>query len=126
MLAFLPQLYYLLIYLLCHFYHLVYALLPGRAGGVGAVGELVGVVAETRHLAQQVGVVSTGARLEFGTHDQGPQVFLAGQAAQVRLTVEMPQFLVIQPQRDLMRTFASCCQRSSSYRVRLGGRSVIR
>ena len=38
MLAFLPQLYYLLIYLLCHFYHLVYALLPGRAGGVGAVG----------------------------------------------------------------------------------------
>lgn len=126
MLAFLPQLYYLLIYLLCHFYHLVYALLPGRAGGVGAVGELVGVVAETRHLAQQVGVVSTGARVKFVAHDQAAQVFLAGQAAQVRLTVEMPQFLVIQPQRDLMRTFASCCQRSSSYRVRLGGRSVIR
>ena len=126
MLAFLPQLYYLLIYLLCHFYHLVYALLPGRAGGVGAVGELVGVVAETRHLAQQVGVVSTGARVEFGTHDQAAQVFFTGQAAQVGLAVKMPQFLVIQPQRDLMRTFASCCQRSSSYRVRLGGRSVIR
>lgn len=126
MLAFLPQLYYLLIYLLCHFYHLVYALLPGRAGGVGAVGQLVGVVAQACDLAQQIGMVGAGARVEFGTHDQAAQVFFTGQAAQVRLTVEMPQFLVIQPQRDLMRTFASCCQRSSSYRVRLGGRSVIR
>ena len=126
MLAFLPQLYYLLIYLLCHFYHLVYALLPGRAGGVGAVGQLVGVVAQACDLAQQIGMVGAGARVKFGTHDQGPQVFLAGHATQVGLAVKMQQFLVIQPQRDLMRTFASCCQRSSSYRVRLGGRSVIR
>ena len=58
--------------------HPVHALLPGYAGGVGAVGELVGVVAKARHLAQQGGVVSAGAQVEFGTHNQAAQVFLAG------------------------------------------------
>lgn len=126
MLAFLPQLYYLLIYLLCHFYHLVYALPPGRAGGVGAVGQLVGVVAQACDLAQQIGMVGAGARVKFGAHDQTADIGLPGQTGQIRLPVEMAKFPVIESQCDLVRTFASCCQRSSSYRVRLGGRSVIR
>ena len=50
--------------------HFVHAFLPGHAGAVGPVGQLVGVVAETRHLAQQVGMVSTGARMKFAAHDQ--------------------------------------------------------
>ena len=69
--------------------HLVHALLPGRAGAVCPVGQLIGVVAETRHLAQQVGMVSTGARMKFAAHDQTSNIRLAGQAAQVRLPVKV-------------------------------------
>lgn len=70
-----------LIYLCGQRRHPVYALLPGHAGGVGTVGELVGVVAEARHLAQQIGVVGTGAWMNFCAHDQCAQIFLAGKAA---------------------------------------------
>ena len=58
--------------------HLVQTFLPGHAGAVCPVGQLIGVVAETRHLAQQVGMVSTGVRMKFAAHDQTSNIRLAG------------------------------------------------
>ena len=86
--------------------HFVHALLPGHAGSIGAVGELVGVVAQSRYLAQQICMMRAGAWMKFSTHNQCAQVFFARQAAQFGLAVKMAQFLFIEPQRDLMVSFA--------------------
>ena len=45
------------------------------------MGELVGVITQARHLAQQVGMVGAGAWVEFSTQDQGTDITLTGQAA---------------------------------------------
>lgn len=58
------------------------------------MGQLIGVVAKPSHLAQQVGVVGTGARMEFSAHDQAADIRLTGQTGQIRLPVEMAQLLL--------------------------------
>ena len=78
------------------------------------MGELAGVVAQARHLAQQVGMVGTGTLVEFSTQDQGTDITLTGQAAQIRLPVEVTQFLIIEAQRDLVLPFTPDGQRSAS------------
>ena len=85
------------------------------------MGELVGVVAKPCHLAQQVGMVGAGARVEFSTQDQGTDITLTGQAAQIRLPVEVAQFSVVEPQRDLVLPLAPDGQRAASRSWRLGG-----
>lgn len=77
------------------------------------MSQLIGVVAKPSHLAQQVGVVGAGVRVEFAAHDQGTDKGFTGQAAQVRLVVEMAQFPVVEPQRNLVRAFAFGRQRSA-------------
>ena len=64
------------------------------------MGELVGVVAQARHLAQQVGVVGAGLRLHLGPGDERPQVFLTRQAAGFGLPREVLQLPLRQPDGD--------------------------
>ena len=78
------------------------------------MGELVGVVAKARHLAQQVGVVGAGARVKFSAQDQGTDIGLTGQTGQIRLPVEVTQFMIIEAQRDLVLPCTPDGQRSAS------------
>ena len=84
------------------------------------MGQLIGVVAKPSHLAQQVGVVGTGTRMKFCTHDQCAQVFFARQAAQFGLAVKMAQFPFIEPQRDLVVSFAD--DLTSQWRIQMAAR----
>ena len=84
------------------------------------MGELVGVITQARHLAQQVGMVGAGARVKFCAQDQGTDITLTGQAAQIRLPVEVAQLLVVEPQGDLVLPLAPDGQRAASRSWRLG------
>lgn len=84
------------------------------------MGELVGVITQARHLAQQVGMVGAGARVKFCAQDQGTDITLTGQAAQIRLPVEVAQLPVVEPQCDLMLPLAPDGQRAASRSWRLG------
>ena len=84
------------------------------------MGELVGVITQPRDLAQQVGMVGTGARVEFCSHDQCAQVFFARQTAQFGLAVKVAQFPFIEPQRDLMVSFAD--DLTSRWRIQMAAR----
>src|SRR5699024_10258709 len=106
--------------------HLVHTFLSRHAGGVGAVGELVGVITQPRDLAQQVGMVGAGARVKFCAHDQTSDIRLTGQTAQINLPVEVTQFLIIEAQRDLVLPFTPDSQRTTSYRGCLGGYNEVR
>ena len=55
---------------------------------VGTVGKLICVVAQPCHLAEQIGVVRAGARMDFFACNERAQVFLSVQTAGRNLPIQ--------------------------------------
>ena len=68
--------------------HLVHALLPGRAGAVDTMRELVRIVAEAGNFPNKFRVVDAGAGMDFLARNERAQVFLAVQTAGRTLPIQ--------------------------------------
>ena len=68
--------------------HFIYTPLPCCSGTVGTVGKLICIVAQPCHLAEQIGVVRAGARMDFFAYNERAQVFLSVQTAGRNLPIQ--------------------------------------
>lgn len=86
--------------------HFLDILPAGFPIGIGDLGKLVCVIAESSYLVEQIGVMLTGFRTQFGPHDEGTQEFLTGQAACFHLRFQMCQFFFVEMKRDDVVSFS--------------------
>ena len=86
--------------------HFLDILLAGFPVGIGDLGKLVCVVAESSYLVEQISVMLTGFRTQFGPHDEGAEEFLTGQAACFHLRFQMGQFLFVEMKGDDVISFS--------------------
>ena len=66
------------------------------------MGQLIGIVAQACHLAQQIGMMRTGPGTHLAAHDKCAQIFLSRHPAHRHLFFKVCQLLFVQTQRDHM------------------------